>query len=58
MKIILEFDKDEECPRWATYEEKVKEVHGERYNIDIKKKVKKKNDAMLKESRITREEYK
>ena len=57
-KIILESDRDMECPRQGTYEEKVKQVHSELHSKDIKKKVDKRIDAMLRESRIEIEEYK
>lgn len=53
-KIILENDRDEECPRWGTYEEKVKEFHSEFHRKDTKKKVEKKIDVMLKELGIKR----
>lgn len=57
VKINLESDKDKECPRWGAFEEKMKEVHSELYSKDIKMKVDKKIEDILKESCMTRGEF-
>ena len=57
VQIILLLEKDIECPRWGTYDEKVREVHSKLHKKDIKKKVEKKIDFILKESGMTWEEF-
>lgn len=56
-KIILESERDKECPRWGTYEEKLSEFQGKIYSKEIKKKVDKKIDEMFTESGMSRDEF-
>ena len=56
-QIILKFDRDTGCPRWATYEEKMREFHMGLCSKEAKKKVEKKIQEILKESGMSREEY-
>lgn len=56
-QIILHSEKDIECPRWGTYEEKMREVHYELHIKERKKKEEKVIDSILKESGMTQEEF-
>ena len=53
VQIILQSKVDTSCPRWGTYEEKVREVQSKQAAQDSKKKVKKVIDSILKESRMS-----
>ena len=57
VQIILLSEKDTKCPRWGTYEEKMRIVHSERYNKESKKKVEKEIDSIHKELGMTRKEF-
>ena len=57
VKIILEFEKDKDTPRWGTYAEKIREVESKLYNKEIKKNVEKKIESILKEFAMTRQDY-
>ena len=49
---------DSGYPRWGTYAEKMKEVKIKLMDKDTKKKVEKVIDSILKESRMSRKEFK
>ena len=53
-KIILHLEVDSKCPRWGTYDEKMKEFQTSQIAKDSKKKVEKVIDSILKESGVTR----
>ena len=55
-QIILHYKVDFGCPRWGTYTEKMKEVQTNLINKDIKKKVDKVIDSILKELGMSRKE--
>ena len=48
-QIILNWKRDEEFPRWGTYEEKYTKVGDQLYNGVVKKKVDKKIKKMIKD---------
>ena len=50
-------ERDVECRRWGTYEEKIRKVHSELHSKEIKKNVEKKIESILKESGMTRKEF-
>ena len=54
VQIILHYEVDSGCPRLGTYAEKMKEVKTNLMNKDIKKKVDKVIDSILKESGMSR----
>ena len=56
-KIILEYEKDTEYPRWETYEEMMRGVHMGLYSKQDEKNVENKIQDIPKESSMTREEY-
>ena len=56
-KIILQFEIDSTCPRWGTYEEKIKEVQSSKAVKDSQKKVEKVIESILKESGMSRKEF-
>ena len=47
-QIILQSKIDTSCPRWGTYEEKIREVQSKQATQDFEKKVKKVIDSILK----------
>ena len=57
VQIILQFEVDTSCPRWGTYEEKIREVQSKQAVQNFEKKVKKVIDSILKESRMLRKEF-
>ena len=54
---ILHSRVDSGCPRWGTYTEKIKEVQTNIMDKDIKKKVDKLIDSILKELGMLRKEF-
>ena len=56
-QIILHFEVDSGCPRWGTYTEKMKEVQTNLMDKDIKKKVEKVIDSILKALGKSRKEF-
>ena len=56
--IILQQKRDNKCPSWGTYEEKVRTIHSKLHGKEIKKRVEKKFDTIMKETCMTIEEYK
>lgn len=47
VQIMLEIEKDTKCPRWGTYQEKMRKVHFDLHNKERKKKVEKVIDSIL-----------
>ena len=56
-QIILKSKIDTSCPRWGTYEEKIREVQSKQAVQESKKKVKKVIDSILKESGMSQKEF-
>lgn len=50
VKIILESEQDKECPRWGTYEVNVKEIDIQFHRKEVKRRVEKKIDTIMKKS--------
>ena len=57
VQIILQSEIDSTCPRWGTYEEKIREVQSSQVAKDSHKKVKKVIDSILKESSMSHKEF-
>ena len=56
-QIILQFEVDTSCPRWGTYEEKIREVKPKQVAQESEKKVKKVIDSILKEFGMLHKEF-
>ena len=56
-QIILHSEVDSTCPRWGTYNEKIREVQSSQMVKDSQKKVEKVIESILKESSMTRKEF-
>ena len=56
-QIILQFEVYTSCPRWGTYEEKIREVQSKQAIQESEKKVKKVMDSILKESGMSHREF-
>ena len=50
VKIILESERDKDCPRWGTCKEKVREVETQLHSKEIKERVYKKIDTIMKKA--------
>ena len=57
MKIILQLEVDSTCPRWGTYEEKIREAQSSQVAKDSQKKVEKVIESILKESGMLCKEF-
>ena len=57
VKIILQSEIDTSCPRWGTYEEKIREVQSKQAVQESQKKVEKVIDSILKEYGMTHRDF-
>ena len=56
-KIILQSKFDSTCPKWGTFEEKIREVQSSQAAKDSQKKVEKVIDSIIKESCMSQKEF-
>ena len=57
VQIILEFEQDIECPRWGTYDERLKIVESKIHSKENRRKVEKEIDSILKEFGMSRKGF-